>query len=71
MRGIHIVAFLLVLIGAINWGLVGLFNLNLAESLLAFIPGFVTFFYILVGISGIYIGATHVGECKVCLNGKK
>ena len=33
MKLLHIVAFLLVVIGAINWGLVGLANYNLVEML--------------------------------------
>lgn len=72
MRAIHVAAFLLVLIGSINWGLVGLFRLNLVEALTGSIPGLLTFIYILVGISGVYIGVTHVRECRECLlRGKK
>jgi len=71
MRVVHITAFLLVIIGAINWGLVGLFRLNLVEVLLAFIPGFATFFNILIGVSGVYIGVTHVRKCKECFSREK
>lgn len=67
MRVVHIVAFLLVIIGAINWGLIGLFRLNLVEGLVDFIPGLLTFTYILIGISAIYIGVTHVRQCRECL----
>lgn len=66
MKGIHIAAFLLLLVGAVNWGLWGLFRLNLVENLLSPIPGAVMFIYILVGISGVYIGITHVKDCKIC-----
>ena len=43
----------LVAIGAINWGLVGLFNYNLVESLLGAAPGLVKAVYALVGIAGV------------------
>lgn len=66
MRGIHVATFLLVIIGAINLGLGGLFRLNLIENLLSNIPGAVMFAYILIGISGVYIGITHVRDCKIC-----
>lgn len=67
MRAVHVIAFLLVVIGAINWGLVGLFRLNLVEALTPSTPGLLAFIYILVGISGVYIGVTHVRECRECL----
>ncbi|MFA5409505.1 MAG: DUF378 domain-containing protein [Bacilli bacterium] len=33
MRGLHIVALIFTIIGAINWGFVGLFNFDLVASL--------------------------------------
>jgi hypothetical protein len=48
------VAWLLVIIGALNWGLVGLSNLNVVE--LIFGVGMLTqIIYILVGLSGLYM----------------
>ena len=45
--------YFLVAIGAINWGLVGLFNFNLVETLLG--SGMITtIVYGLVGASGVY-----------------
>ncbi len=47
------IALLLLVIGGINWGLIGLFNLNLVELL--FGEGIVaSIVYILVGISAIW-----------------
>jgi uncharacterized protein len=48
------VAYILIIIGAINWGLVGLLDLNLVTLIFASIPILVKLIYILVGISGIY-----------------
>jgi hypothetical protein len=44
----------LVVIGAANWGLVGLFNFNLIESLLGGWPVLVRAVYILVGAAGFW-----------------
>ncbi|KHO46052.1 DUF378 domain-containing protein [Candidatus Pacearchaeota archaeon CG09_land_8_20_14_0_10_30_9] len=50
---LDMVAMVLVLIGGLNWGLVGAFNFNLVETI--FGSGVVSMVvYILVGISAIY-----------------
>lgn len=66
MKALHMLAFILVVIGALNWGLVGLMNLNLVELLLSSMPGIVRVVYILVGASAVYIAATHMNDCKMC-----
>ena len=53
-------------VGALNWGLVGLFNFNLVTALLGTWPMLVTLVYVLVGVSAVYTAFTHMGECKVC-----
>ena len=49
------VTFILVLAGAINWGLVGLGNFDFIEFVFGFIPLVQKILYILVGISGLNI----------------
>lgn len=44
----------LVVIGAINWGLVGLLNFNLVTFLLGSWPLMVTLVYALVGLCGLW-----------------
>lgn len=44
----------LVVVGAINWGLVGLLNVNLVTLLLGSIPMLVTLVYVLVGVCGVW-----------------
>ena len=51
--GVCKIVGLLVAIGAINWGLVGIFQFNLVETLLGSWPGVVKVVYGLVGIAGI------------------
>lgn len=60
------VAILLVLVGALNWGLVGLFNLNLVTTLLGTMPGAETVVYTLIGLSAVYVGIGHKKDCKIC-----
>lgn len=62
----HMVAFVLAMIGGINWGLVGLLNLNLVNALLGSWPGLERIVYVLVGVSAVYILATHKADCKIC-----
>lgn len=65
MKALHMVAFALVIAGAVNWGLVGLLGYNLVESLVGGF-GLTNIVYDLVGVSGVYLAATHMGDCKVC-----
>lgn len=64
MKVLHMVAYALVWVGGLNWGLVGLFNMNLVETILGM--GIAKLVYILVGVAAVYTAATHMGDCKVC-----
>lgn len=67
MEKLHMVTFVLAMVGALNWGLVGLFSYNLVESLLGAWPMFVQLVYVLVGASAVYELATHAQRCKDCM----
>jgi uncharacterized membrane protein YuzA (DUF378 family) len=54
MKGLDIITLILVIIGAINWGLVGLFSWNLVEAIFGGAPVLVRIIYILVGLSGLW-----------------
>lgn len=58
------IAWLLVIIGALNWGLVGAFEFNLVEYLLGTWPAVMRVIYVLVGLSALImvIGC----PCKKC-----
>lgn len=64
MCGLHKLAWLLVFVGAVNWGLVGLFNFNLVEAIFGGVPMIVKILYILVGLSGLSMLAC--ANCKAC-----
>ncbi|MBI2031532.1 MAG: DUF378 domain-containing protein [Candidatus Levybacteria bacterium] len=66
MKALHIVSFTLVIIGALNWGLLGLFNFNLVTALLGSVPSLEQIVYILVGLSALYLVFTHKNDCKIC-----
>lgn len=67
MKLVHMVAYLLVIVGALNWGLVGLFNYNLVSGLLG-VGTLEKWVYILVGVSALYVAYSHLmqKDCKVC-----
>lgn len=56
-RGLFLIAGLLTLIGALNWGLVGLFRFNLVHAFLRPVERVV---YALVGFSSLLFGLTLV-----------
>ena len=53
MKIINIIALTLVIIGALNWLLVGLFNFNLVDAIFGTMSIVSRIIYVLVGISGL------------------
>ena len=54
MRTVDVIAAILLVIGGINWGLVGLLNLDLVEFLFSSVPVLMNAVYTLVGVSAVY-----------------
>ena len=54
MNTIDWIAFVLVIVGALNWGLVAL-GFNLVEFLFSSVPIVMTIIYALVGLSALYM----------------
>ena len=54
MKILDNIAFILVLIGAINWGLIGFFEFNLVAALFGNMTMLSRLVYGLVGLSGLY-----------------
>ena len=48
------IALVLVIIGAINWGLIGIFNFNLVDTIFGEMSIISRIVYSLVGISGLW-----------------
>jgi uncharacterized membrane protein YuzA (DUF378 family) len=55
-HNIYVIAIILLIIGGLNWGLVGLFQLNIVEVLFGFYPIIARLIYVVVGLSAIYVG---------------
>ena len=56
MRVVELIALILVIIGALNWGLVGLFSLDLIALIFGSMTVVSRIAYVLVGLAGLYIG---------------
>ena len=54
MKALNAVILTLVIIGGINWGLIGLFNYNLVDSLFGTMSLISRVIYTLVGVSAIW-----------------
>jgi uncharacterized protein len=68
MKALNIITLALVIVGAVNWGLVGLFQFDLVAALFGGQQALLSrLVYIVVGISGLYqivplLGATSGGH---------
>jgi len=54
MKGLDIITLILVIIGAIVWGLIGLFDWNLVDAIFGAGSVVSRIIYILVGLSGLW-----------------
>jgi uncharacterized protein len=61
MSGFDWLAMVLVIVGAVNWGLVGAFNFNLVDVVFGSWPTIVRIVYVIVGLSGLYVLA-NIGK---------
>ncbi|MCX6820237.1 MAG: DUF378 domain-containing protein [Candidatus Adlerbacteria bacterium] len=70
MKALHVVTFLLLVIGGLNWGLVGASafvgggNWNVVNLVLGSWPQVEWLVYVLVGLSAIWIAIGHKKDCR-------
>lgn len=55
MKALDYTALTIAIIGAVNWGLVGIFRFDLIATLFGNMSWFSRLVYILVGLSGLYL----------------
>lgn len=65
------IAFVLVIIGGLNWGLIGLGGFagadwNVVHLIFSFSATVEWIVYILVGLSAIWLAVEHRKSCKMC-----
>lgn len=66
MKALHSIAFILVIIGGLNWLLVGILKWDVGAIFGGQAAIISRIVYILVGLSAIYLVTTHKKTCKNC-----
>ena len=56
LNAVDILAFVLVIVGGLNWGLVGAFDYNLVDAIFGSGSGISKVIYVLVGVAALYVG---------------
>ena len=69
MKSLHMVTFILLLIGGLNWLLFCLLGWEVGSLLGGMDSMLAKAIYVLVGLSAIYELVTHKSNCKVCGGG--
>ncbi len=68
MKSLHMVTFILLIVGGLNWLLVA-FGYNLVDSVFGVGSTLSMLVYILVGLSAVYEVVSHKSLCKNCSGG--
>jgi len=66
MKALHSIAFVLVIIGGLNWLLVGVASWDVGALFGGQAEVISRIIYILVGLSAILLAVTHKSSCKNC-----
>jgi uncharacterized membrane protein YuzA (DUF378 family) len=66
MKTLHAIAFILLVIGGLNWLLVGAIGWDIGSLFGGQAAIISRIVYVLVGLSAVYIVATHKKTCKEC-----
>jgi uncharacterized membrane protein YuzA (DUF378 family) len=69
MKNLHMVTFILLVVGGLNWLLFGLFAWDIGMLFGGMSSMVSKIIYILVGLSAVYEIATHKQNCKRCTEG--
>ncbi len=62
--GVHVAGYWLLIIGGINWGLIGVMKFNLVEEVFGSWPWLVSVIYMLVGLAA--VAMLFQSGCKGC-----
>lgn len=65
MKALHMIAFILLVVGGLNWGLDAL-GYNVVDMLLGRWPMVEKVVYLLVGLAAIVEVVTHKANCNAC-----
>ncbi len=68
MNKLHMVTFILLVVGGLNWGLMGVADYNFVETLLGAGSTLTTIVYVLVGLAAVVEVVSHKKNCKNCVS---
>ena len=66
MKSLHLVAFILLVVGGLNWLLVGLLGWDIGDLFGGQGAVVSKIIYVLVGLAAISEAVTHKSNCKAC-----
>lgn len=66
MKNLHYVTFILLVVGGLNWFLVGFLNWDIGDIFGGQNAALSRIIYILVGLSAVYEAVIHKDNCKFC-----
>lgn len=69
MKGLHVAAFILLIIGGLNWLLLALTGWEVGQVLGGMNSVGAKTVYVLVGLAALFEVFTHKNNCKACLSG--
>ncbi len=62
MKSLKTISLALVIIGGLNWGLVGLFSFDLVATIFSAMSAITRIVYILVGLSAVYLAVISLNK---------
>lgn len=63
---LHMVTFLLLVVGGLNWLVLGLFGWDIGEVFGGQMATVSRVIYVLVGVSAVYEVLNHKADCRAC-----
>ena len=62
MKALNVTSLVLVIIGGLNWGLVGVFSYNLVDNIFGMDSALARVVYVLVGLAAVYLLVDRLGR---------
>lgn len=66
MKALHIIAFILLVVGGLNWALFGIWGTDIGAWVGGMDSAVARTIYIIVGVAAIFEIVTHSGNCRRC-----
>ncbi|PIR88486.1 MAG: DUF378 domain-containing protein [Candidatus Harrisonbacteria bacterium CG10_big_fil_rev_8_21_14_0_10_44_23] len=70
MKIVHIIAFIILIVGALNVGIVGAFDYDFLWMISGYNELIIRIIYVLVGVAALLMLATHWKSCSSCCGSK-